>query len=164
MQDIVHDFTLVTQNVDNLHARAGSRNIVELHGNITRSYCLECGLFAMESEQSEFKGSPRCEHCQGLLRPDVVWFGELLPEGAFQKALEAARRCDLFLIIGTSGIVYPAASLPLTARETGAYVLEINPVPTDLSPRVSETIAGKAGDVLPELLRSMKEYHGHQQN
>ncbi|MEX1138406.1 MAG: NAD-dependent deacylase [Bacteroidota bacterium] len=164
MQDIVQDFTLVTQNVDNLHARAGSRNVVELHGNIMRSYCLECGLFAGEGTQKPLIGVPRCEHCGGMLRPDVVWFGELLPQGAFQKAVEAAQRCDLFLLVGTSGIVYPAASIPGIAREAGAFVVEINPEYTDLSPGMSETLLGPSGAILPDLLSIMKEYHDHQQN
>ncbi len=162
MQELVPDFTLVTQNVDNLHARAGSRNVVELHGNIMRSYCMECGLFASEHRQ-ETAGIPRCEHCGGLLRPDVVWFGELLPQGAFQKAVEAAQRCDLFLCVGTSGIVYPAALIPRTAREAGACVVEINPEYTDLSPGMTETLLGTSGAILPALFSIMKEYHGHQQ-
>lgn len=164
MQDIVPDFTLVTQNVDNLHVRAGSRNVVELHGNIMRSYCLECGLFAGDTLQEPRAGIPRCEHCGGMLRPDVVWFGELLPLGAFQKAAEAAQRCDVFLCVGTSGIVYPAASIPVMARETGAYVVEINPEYTDLSPGMHETLLGPSGEILPGLLSIMKEYHGSQQN
>lgn len=163
MQELVPDFTLVTQNVDNLHARAGSRNVVELHGNIMRSYCLKCGLFAGESLPESLAGIPRCEHCGGMLRPDVVWFGELLPEGAFQKAVEAARRCDLFLSVGTSGIVHPAASIPRIARESGAYVVEINPEYTDLSPGMNETLLGPSGTVLPTLFSLMKEHHDHQQ-
>ncbi len=164
MQDIVPDFTLVTQNVDNLHAKAGSRNVIELHGNIMRSYCLECGLFARGTVQESLTEIPRCEQCGGILRPDVVWFGEMLPQGAFYKAVEAARRCDLFLCVGTSGIVYPAASIPGLAREAGAYVVEINPEYTDLSPGMHETLLGPSGAILPDLLSILKEHHGHQQN
>jgi NAD-dependent deacetylase len=163
MQELVPDFTLVTQNVDNLHARAGSRNVIELHGNIMRSYCLKCGLFAGEFGQETAAGIPHCEHCGGMLRPDVVWFGELLPQGSFQKAVEAAQRCDLFLCVGTSGIVHPAASIPRIARETGACVVEINPEYTDLSPGMTETLLGPSGAILPALFSIMKEYHGHQQ-
>lgn len=105
-------FTLVTQNVDNLHQRAGSRNVLELHGNIERSYCLDCKAFAAK----DHNGS-KCPSCGGLLRPDVVWFGEMLPEGVFEKGAQAARQCELFLCIGTSAVVYPAASLPLLAKE-----------------------------------------------
>jgi len=164
MQDVIPDFTLVTQNVDNLHTRAGSRDVIELHGNIMRSYCLDCGLFAGGSVQEIPSGIPSCEHCGGMLRPDVVWFGEILPQPAFQKAAEAAGRCDVFLSVGTSGIVYPAASIPRMAREAGAYVVEVNPDSTDLTPGISETLSGPSGVVLPDLLSILKEYHGHQQN
>lgn len=164
MESIMPDFTLVTQNVDNLHAKAGSRNVVELHGNITRSYCVTCGLSAGESDQDTADRAPSCKSCGGLIRPDVVWFGELLPQGAFQKAVEAAQRCDLFLLAGTSGIVYPAASIPGIAREHGAFLVEINPERTDLSPGMNETLLGPSGSILPDLCSIMKEYHGHQQD
>lgn len=162
MQDLVPDFTLVTQNVDNLHQRAGSRNVVELHGNITRSFCVECGLQAGSEEQAADDRLPRCKACGGLLRPDVVWFGELLPEGAFQKAMEAAHRCDVFLCVGTSGVVYPAASIPIAARSAGAYVVEINPEYTDLSSRMSETILGRSGEILPALVPHLTQRKNHE--
>lgn len=162
MQDLVPDFLLVTQNVDNLHQRAGSRNVVELHGNIIRSFCVDCRLQAGSGEQSAENGLPRCTACGGLLRPDVVWFGEMLPEGALQKALEAARRCDVFLSIGTSGVVYPAASIPVAARTAGAYVVEINPEYTDLSSRMSETILGRSGEVLPALVSLLTHRTNHE--
>jgi len=163
MEELFPDFTLVTQNVDNLHERAGSRNVLELHGNITRSYCVDCGLTAGERAQEGFARAPRCESCGGLLRPDVVWFGELLPVVTFEKAMEAARRCDVFLTVGTSGVVYPAASIPLTAREAGAYTVEVNPEYTDLSPRMHETLIGTSGMILPVLVSIVKEKHGHRQ-
>ncbi|GJQ21309.1 MAG: NAD-dependent protein deacylase [Bacteroidia bacterium] len=162
MQDLVPDFTLVTQNVDGLHARAGSRDVIELHGNITRSYCVECGLFAGEEEQAVFEKTPRCKECGGLLRPDVVWFGELLPAGALEKAMEAAHRCDVFLSVGTSGVVYPAASIPLAARNAGAYVVEINREYTDLSPRMNETIIGPSGEILPLLVTHLTQRASHE--
>lgn len=162
MQDVIPDFTLVTQNVDDLHTRAGSRQVLELHGNITRSYCVRCGLPAGKAAQESFETVPHCEACGGLLRPDVVWFGEMLPQAVVEKAFEAAQRADLFLVVGTSGIVYPAASIPLVAGEHGAYVVEVNPETTDLSSRVSETLLGKSGEVLPVLLRIMKEYHNYE--
>ena len=163
MQNLIRDFTLVTQNVDNLHTRAGSRDVLELHGNITRSYCIRCRKPASEEllQKSE-KAAPVCDYCGGLVRPDVVWFGEYLPAAAFEEAVDAAGRCDLFLCVGTSGIVYPAASIPMTAKEHGAFVLEINPEYTDLSSRVSETIIGKSGEILPLLVRIMKEEHNHE--
>jgi NAD-dependent deacetylase len=98
-----------------------------------------------------------------MVRPDVVWFGEVLPQGPYQKAVEAAQRCELFLCVGTSGVVHPAASIPRMAREAGAYVVEINPEYTDLSPGMTETLLGPSGSILPELFSIMKEHHGHQQ-
>jgi NAD-dependent deacetylase len=145
-------FTLVTQNVDNLHQRAGSQQVVELHGNIERSYCIECGTVASESTLDDSKGAPRCDKCGGFIRPDVVWFGEMLPVEAFSKAEAAARHCDIFMSIGTSAVVYPAASLPYVALDHGAYVVEVNREYTDLSSRAHETLLGKAGEILPELL------------
>lgn len=156
LEGMMEDFTLVTQNVDNLHQRAGSKHVLELHGNIERSCCSVCGAFAEDVVISTDRSVPRCHSCNGLIRPDVVWFGELLRQDVFSQAADAARRCDLFLCIGTSGVVYPAASLPLMAREDGAFVVEINPEYTDLSARISETIIGTAGEVLPTLVRHVR--------
>lgn len=150
------DFTLVTQNVDNLHRRAGSTNVLELHGNIERSYCIDCKTFHEEFELRADRKAPRCKNCGGLVRPDVVWFGELLPVEIFQKASAAADRCELFFCVGTSAVVYPAASLPAIARTRGAYVVEINAEYTDISHRVHETLLGKAGEILPALV---EEFH-----
>lgn len=141
--------TLVTQNVDGLHQRAGSRNVVELHGNIWRARCTVCRLvheIPLEGERPE-----ACEECGNALRPDVVLFGEMLPEGAFEFALQQASRCELCFVIGTSGLVYPAASLPEVAKSSGAFVCEINPEPTGLSSVCDEVIHGKAGEVLPRI-------------
>ncbi len=151
----VSEFTLVTQNVDNLHARAGSKNVVELHGNIERSYCIECRKNASDAVLDFSQGAPRCDSCGGLIRPDVVWFGEMLPVEAFAKAEAAVRRCQVFFSIGTSSVVYPAASLPHTALEHGAYVVEINRERTDLSSRAHELLLGKSGELLPQLLSSL---------
>lgn len=155
MEQIVPDFTLVTQNVDNLHRRAGSKNVLELHGNIERSYCIDCRTFVADVELTADRKAPRCEKCGGLIRPDVVWFGELLPVEIFQKASAAAERCELFLSVGTSAVVYPAASLPQVARTRGAYVVEINAEPTEISHRVHESLIGKAGDILPALVKEL---------
>ncbi|MCI0707025.1 MAG: NAD-dependent deacylase [Ignavibacteriae bacterium] len=160
MERLVRTFTLVTQNVDNLHTRAGSKNVLELHGNIERSYCIDCHTYTDDLEALAERKVPRCKSCGGLVRPDVVWFGEVLPAEVFQKAAKASEKCDLFLCAGTSAVVYPAASLPLTARERGAYVVEINREYTDLSLRTHETILGNAGEILPEIvheLQSVKE-------
>jgi NAD-dependent deacetylase len=148
----VKEFTLVTQNVDNLHRRAGSQRVIELHGNIERSFCIDCGMKVPEDDLDGSQGVPRCKKCGGLVRPDVVWFGEMLPVEAFSQAEAASRRCEVFFSIGTSAVVFPAASLPYTALEHGAYVIEINRDRTDLSSRAHEVLLGKAGEILPDLL------------
>ena len=148
----VEDFTLITQNVDNLHRRAGSQNVVELHGNITRSYCIDCNAsYEEQGEQSEpdLNAAARCEDCGGLIRPDVVWFGELLPADAIEQAFQAARRASVCLSIGTSAVVYPAADVPLAARTNGAYVAEINVEPSAIAAMLNETVLGRSGKVLP---------------
>jgi NAD-dependent deacetylase len=160
LEENVNDFTLVTQNVDNLHARAGSRRILELHGNIERSYCIDCGKFVDNVEISSEGKVPRCSFCNGLIRPDVVWFGEMLPEGVFESASIAASKCELFLTIGTSAVVYPAAGLPLTARNHGAYVVEINTDRTEISHDVNETLLGKAGEIVPQIVSIVEESKG----
>ena len=157
----VGEFTLVTQNVDNLHRRAGNQLVVELHGNIERSYCIECGATVPELNLDSLSEAPHCAKCGGLVRPDVVWFGEMLPEAAFSRAEKAARQCDLFLCIGTSAVVYPAASLPYIALDHGAFVVEINREPTELSARVHETLLGAAGEILPELVSCFRHHEGN---
>ncbi|MGH9762673.1 MAG: SIR2 family NAD-dependent protein deacylase, partial [Blastocatellia bacterium] len=120
-------FTLVTQNIDDLHRIAGSLNVLELHGNLWRARCLRCSS-TFESRESPLEQiPPRCFVCGGAARPDVVLFGEYLPESVFEKAELAAARCDLFFVIGTSAVVYPAASLPIAAKQAGAKVIEVNP-------------------------------------
>lgn len=147
----ISDFTLVTQNVDNLHRRAGNKHVLELHGNIERSYCIDCRSQADDKNLEAAGTAPRCRHCGGLVRPDVVWFGELLPMDAFTEAEAASRRCEIFFCIGTSSVVFPAASLPYLALDGGAYVVEINLERTELSSRVHEVLLGKSGEILPAL-------------
>lgn len=148
---LVPALTLVTQNVDGLHARAGSSDVIELHGNITRVKCATEDRVVAEFEDTD--AVPRCPRCGGLLRPDVVWFGELLPFEAMERATVAARTCDVFLSVGTSNLVEPAASLPWTAARHGALVAVINPSEEGqhTGPRIHHLL-GKAGDVLPALL------------
>lgn len=147
------DFTLVTQNIDDLHRAAGSLNILELHGNIWRARCLRCAS-TFEARESPLEENPLlCLACNGPARPDVVLFGEMLPENVFERAEAAAARADLFFVIGTSAVVYPAASLPLLAKEAGARVIEINPEQTDISVFVDVTVLGRAGDILPQFIR-----------
>lgn len=155
MEGMYGNFTLVTQNVDGLHRRAGSRNVVEVHGNILRDRCQDCGKVVEEPEFWEMDSPPRCS-CGGLFRPDVVWFGEPLPKEAWEEAEGASKRCDLFLLVGTSASVYPAALLPQVAKSSGAYLIEVNVGPSEASPLVDSSIFGRAGEVLPSLLRALE--------
>lgn len=147
----VRDLTLVTQNIDGLHQAAGSRNVIELHGNIWRARCLECGSRHDVRELKFDNGVPVCFDCGGNLRPDVVLFGEMLPAGAFEAAAMKAQGCELCLVVGTSAVVYPAASIPEIARAAGAYLVEVNPERTPLSDLCDEVLTGKAGEILPLL-------------
>ncbi|HNT25949.1 MAG TPA: NAD-dependent deacylase [Anaerolineales bacterium] len=145
--------TLITQNIDGLHQKAGSPNVIELHGSIRRVKCFsEDQPVEQWAETGEIP--PRCPRCGGLLRPDVVWFNENLPPQALQAAITAAKTCDLFFSIGTSGLVNPAASLPYYALERDKPVVEINPEPTPLTEYVSYSIQGPSGIVLPALVES----------
>ncbi len=145
------EFLLITQNIDDLHRRAGSRRIVELHGNIWRVRCAREATVSALPDVPLREIPPRCA-CGALLRPDVVWFGEALPVEALERALKAAETCDLFLAVGTSALVQPAASLPLTAKRHGAPVIEVNPDSTPISHLVDVSLQGKAGEILPALL------------
>lgn len=145
-------FTLITQNIDDLHRAAGSLNVLELHGNIWRARCLRCGS-TFEARETPLEDVPTCFVCGAEARPDVVLFGELLPESVFERAEEAARQSDLFFVIGTSAVVYPAAGLPVAAKQAGARVIEINPEMTDISFLADVTLLGKAGEILPQFLK-----------
>jgi NAD-dependent deacetylase len=147
----VSDFVLITQNVDGLHRRAGSRNVVELHGNIGRVKCSRENTI-VEHWTEVGDEVPRCAGCGALLRPDVVWFEEILPPDALQAAEDAARRCQILLVVGTSAEVYPAAALPYYAKSAGATIVEINPNPTPLSDVADYVLRDPAGAVLPALV------------
>ena len=146
-------FTLITQNVDGLHRMAGSRNLLELHGNIQRVRCADCYTFT-EIWGDDDESVPRCQECGGLLRPDVVWFGESLPRDQLEAAVQAARSCDIFFSIGTSGVVQPAASLAFAAHNRGAIVVEINAEPTPLTPKADYALQGRSGEILPRLVEA----------
>jgi NAD-dependent deacetylase len=154
MEKHILDFTLVTQNVDGLHRMAGSQNVLELHGNIQRVRCADCYTFT-EDWGEDAESVPRCQVCGGLLRPDVVWFGETLPRGQLEAAVVASRSCDVFFSIGTSGIVHPAASLGFAAHNRGATVVEINTEPTPLTPKADFVLRGKSGEILPQLVKAV---------
>jgi len=149
----VPQFTLITQNVDGLHQRAGSRGVIELHGNIGRAICFDEGTVVAEAAETGDVPA-RCPNCGGLVRPDVVWFGEPLPQLAIEAAAHAARSCDIFFAIGTSAVVQPAASLPYEALRRGAVTVEINPQSTPLTDRVSYVLSGPSGQVLPVLVQA----------
>ncbi len=157
-------FTVVTQNVDGLHTRAGSRHVLELHGSLFRFRCTiedtpipyedpeDDDPNAMERlERGEGPDVPTCPNCGAMLRPDIVWFEEPLPEAVLMLADEAARQCDVCLVVGTSAQVYPAAALPQTARRRGAFIVEINPEETELTSQSHLSLRGPAGQALPQL-------------
>lgn len=148
------DSVLITQNVDGLHRRAGSVEPLELHGTLHRLACFACGRDAGDWPENPPPSVPRCA-CGGLLRPAVVWFGEALPAATLQRAVEASEAADLFVSIGTSAQVYPAAELPLLARRQGAWLVEVNPQPTPLSALADLCLHGAAGEVLPALVASL---------
>ena len=157
LESMYDSFTLATQNVDGLHQRAGSSNVLELHGNILRRYCIECGAVP-ESNITGVSGDEveRCTVCGGLIRPDVVWFGEALPPEVIEAAFEAAEQAEVLLSVGTSGIVYPAAGLPGTARNAGAYTAEFNIEASALAAEMDEVVIGPAGSSLPNLVEAVR--------
>lgn len=154
------DFTLITQNVDNLHRIAGNKNIIELHGNITKTLCIDCGFRNDndDSDVSENDDIPVCPKCKGYMRPDVVLFGETLDPEHLGQAQEASAVCEVFLSIGTSSLVEPAATLPYVAKGNGAFLVEINTEQTPLSVTADEALLGKSGKILPMLYMLLDRY------
>lgn len=144
------DFVLITQNVDGLHKRAGSKKVLELHGSIWRVKCLKCGE-SRNNEDVPISILPYCG-CGGLLRPGVVWFKETLPEDVLKEAFSAVQKADFILVAGTSGVVQPAASLAISAKRQGAFLVEINPQDTPLTEVADISITGKSGEILPSLV------------
>jgi NAD-dependent deacetylase len=163
MESLVPELTVVTQNVDGLHAAAGSADVVELHGNLRRVKCLDrhhpfTGVLAEADEDAEGEaGPPPCPVCGSPLRPDVVWFGEMLPERAVERAWTLAAECGVLLLVGTSGTVWPAAELPHVAHRAGARVIEVNPEPSELTGVADVFLQGRAGEVLPALVRAVAQ-------
>jgi len=142
-------FVLITQNVDGFHGRAGSQNVLELHGNIWEVRCTKEGTIGENTESPLREIPPLCRACGAMLRPNVVWFGEALPAETLEEAYAASASCDVMFVVGTSAYVQPAASLPLLAAEHGAKIVEVNPEPTPLSSSADFAFLAKAGEMLP---------------
>jgi NAD-dependent deacetylase len=151
MEKRIPRFTLITQNVDGLHEQAGSRNVLRLHGSIWIVRCTSCETEREDRRTPLPEIPPVCE-CGGMLRPGVVWFSEPLPPGVWREAEAAARSADLFLVIGTSAVVYPAAGLAQIAKSSGARIVEINVAETVLSKEIDEFLQGPSGELLPRLI------------
>jgi NAD-dependent deacetylase len=163
LEELVPHVVVITQNIDELHARAGSSRVLELHGNVHRYKC-----------STNCRGDPtlvptplptteeiqRCPHCGAYARPDVVWFGETLPVEVWEQAAVEVTTCDAMLVVGTSGVVEPAASLPRHAGAAGAFVVEVNPEPTALTSIADVSLRGPAGEVLPRLIGAVRARRG----
>jgi len=167
LEQILPSLVVITQNIDGLHRRAGSSRIIELHGNINRVKCFRGDEIYENWSDEDYKGEvpPRCSKCNSFLRPDVVWFGESLPEREIGEAFYNTENCDLMLVVGTSGQVQPAASLPAAARHKGAKILEINPQPSGISFLADILLQAKSGDILPvltEKAEKLKELEGRE--
>lgn len=151
------DLRLVTQNVDGLHQRAGHHDVIEFHGSLLGNRCHREGHLVDVDDATD--RSPACPRCGGPVRPDVVWFGEAIPEAALERATAAATTCDLFIAVGTSAVVHPAAGLAELARRDGARIAEINPEETALGPGVDFPIRARAADALPQLIDAFDHLH-----
>lgn len=158
----VKQLTLITQNVDDLHERAGSSNVIHLHGSLHHPRCRACGRphtlppgIPDEPPGGRRLMPPKCERCGGWIRPGVVWFGENLPDDSWARAKKAVQKCDVLFSIGTSSVVYPAAALPLEAAKRGACVIQVNPAPTDLDPVARHNLRGRAGEVMSALFEEV---------
>lgn len=150
-------FSLITQNIDGLHQKAGSTDMLELHGNIWKLRCTEEGTVSENHQTPLEEVPPLCPDCGAVLRPHVVWFGESLSPTVLHKAFQLSSECDVMFVIGTSALIQPAASLPLSAAETGAKIVEINPDPTPLTPYADFSFRGKAGEILPLIDEELKK-------
>lgn len=152
----VERLTLVTQNIDDLHERAGSEGVLHIHGQITKFRCNRCReRVALSTQTRSHHEPPQCVVCQDRVRPDVVWFGENLPARVLDAAWRAAERCDVVLVVGTSGVVYPAAQLPFVAKQQGATLIDVNPDCTPISEVADLFLQGSSGEVLPQVLAAM---------
>ena len=150
---------LITQNVDSLHREAGQRCVVELHGNIRWARCTSCG-YRVYWKHAPQEIPPRCPRCGGLMRPDVVWFGEPIPEPVLEKAFSLARQARTVIVIGTSGVVMPAALIPYIVKERGGFVVEVNVEPSALTDIADVFLQGRAGIILPKLVEAVRKLSG----
>ena len=157
LENMIDEFTLVTQNVDNLHELAGSKSILELHGNIYRNKCMDCSALYGDEGDIDPEKIPTCSLCNGKIRPDIVWFGEMLDPEIINAAFLKAEEAELFFVVGTSALVHPAATLPIVAKQHGAILVEINVERTALSDLVDFHFEGKSGQFLPKLVELLKE-------
>ena len=148
--------SVITQNIDGLHQMAGNSDVIEFHGTFAWQRCMQCGRRVETSKVDASRLPPRCA-CSGILRPDAVFFGEMIPTVALWRSQEIASQCDVMLVVGTSAVVQPAASMPVIAKESGAIVIEINPEPTALTGSISDyLIRGKAGDVMNRIISGLE--------
>jgi NAD-dependent deacetylase len=155
LENLFHDFTLITQNVDGLHGRTGVKNIVEIHGNLWRVRCTRECTTTMLMDVPLQEIPPKCI-CGAIYRPDVVWFGESMPALALEQSYDALARCDALLVVGTSGVVYPVASFPQEAKAHGGFVIEVNLEPTPISSIADISLYGKSGDILPLVAEALQ--------
>lgn len=166
LERLVPTVILLTQNIDGFHQAAGSSDVVELHGSIGRSKCSvncrgEPTLLDVTSLPDRYANPPRCPYCGDYVRPDVVWFGEPLPGAALQRAWRVSAECDVMIVVGTSGVVYPAAALPQIAKQAGSAVIEVNPDPGGITTTADVYLQGPAGEVLPRVVALLESYRSH---
>ncbi|MDF1543510.1 MAG: NAD-dependent deacylase [bacterium] len=156
MEQLFDSFCLITQNVDSLHQAAGSKEVLELHGNILRNKCADCSSPFLDEGDIDPDAIPKCKKCGGKIRPDVVWFGELLNEQVINSAFEESEQADIFFSVGTSALVHPAASLPVAAKRHGAILVEINVEPTPISEMADFCFNLPSGQFLPDMVANLK--------
>ncbi len=158
LEKILPEVIVITQNIDGLHQAAGSTDVIELHGSILRHRCLRGHRgYTWDDVTKQGALPPHCPRCQALLRPEVVWFGEMLPQPELSRAFDISEHCDVMLVVGTSGQVQPAASLPFAASDAGAYVIDVNPERDEIAYAANAFLQGPGGVKLPQLLATVRQ-------
>jgi NAD-dependent deacetylase len=160
LEGLCDEFTLITQNVDNLHRVAGTQNILELHGNIHHNKCVDCNKPCELSQNIDPDSIPRCDSCGGKIRPDVVWFGEMLDPQIINQAFQQSEQSEVFFSVGTSAIIHPAASLPPVAKRSGATLIEVNVEETPISFMADFQVRARSGEFLPMLVEELRKRGG----